>query len=628
MPSLVNGLGGADGFGEGVVTRNDDGSSVAIDIRPIFGSAGLNFFGTNYTTLFVNTNGNVTFGGPLSSYTPSPIGVGLSVPIIAPFWMDIDTRGGRGAASPGGTSTGSNLVYYDLDITAHIFTVTWDDVGYYSNHTTPSNAFQLQLIDQGGGNFDIIFTYENIQRATADLPGIARAGYSPGNGQPGGFELPGSGDVNAILQVDTNAGNTGTAGYWVFQVRGGQIQGGLGQSGNPPPIPRPIDFSVQTVGLQREGNSGLTPFDVVIRRGGGDLGLESIVKWRIIIDDPADLAPGQALSGTVVFPAFIAAITIPISISADRTFEQDDLMRFQLTEVSFGAEVWEPGVEGAAIIVNDDPATTYVFVGDPMRSEGQLGPTAFEFLVLRSGDVTQAAIVDWQLELGTADTLDFQPTQEMTGAITFAAGQTQATITVQVAGDTRVEPDETFTVRLTAATTRTVAINLDAVSTATILDDDQRQTLLVASPTATVLPEGDAGATTFSFMLVRIGDVSAALQLPYVIGLPSAGGVSANEVLSPLTGMISFAAGAFQASLEVLIRGDNLPEANESFLVTVGGVPGLNTLQLTGVVLNDDKVAAFTGTVPEAAVASPADDISSFVQQLAGGGLWSNAGLI
>ena len=49
MPSLVNGLGGVAGFGEGSLSRNDDGSSVAIDIRPLFGAAGLNFFGTNFT---------------------------------------------------------------------------------------------------------------------------------------------------------------------------------------------------------------------------------------------------------------------------------------------------------------------------------------------------------------------------------------------------------------------------------------------------------------------------------------------------------------------------------------------------------------------------------------------------
>ena len=127
---------------------------------------------------------------------------------------------------------------------------------------------------------------------------------------------------------------------------------------------------------------------------------------------------------------------------------------------------------------------------------------------------------------------------------------------------------------------------------------------------------------------MRVGDVSMALQLPYVIGLPSAGGVSAGEVLSPLSGMVSFAAGVSQASLDVLVAGDNLPEGNEMFLVTLGGGPGLNSLQLTGVVLNDDKIAVSSPTTPETITGLADDDISIFVQQLAGGGLWSNAGFI
>ena len=182
LPSLVNGLGGTAGFGEGTLARNDDGSTPAIDIRPIFGSAGLNFFGVSYTSLYVNNNGNLTFQGPLSEYIAAPIGGGgLTRPIIAAYWFDIDTRGGIDTPSPGGTSTGSNLVYFDLDATNRIFTATWDDVGYYSTHIGSPNAFQIRLIDMGSGNFDIEFIYEVINRSFSDTnsdPGEApRAGY-------------------------------------------------------------------------------------------------------------------------------------------------------------------------------------------------------------------------------------------------------------------------------------------------------------------------------------------------------------------------------------------------------------------------------------------------------------------
>src|SRR4249920_2571215 len=94
-PDLINGLGGPEGFGENTLSRNDDGSSPAIDITSVFGN-GLNFFGHTYTALYLNNNGNITFSGPLSTFTPGPITAGLNNPIIAVFWADVDTRGGPG----------------------------------------------------------------------------------------------------------------------------------------------------------------------------------------------------------------------------------------------------------------------------------------------------------------------------------------------------------------------------------------------------------------------------------------------------------------------------------------------------------------------------------------------------
>lgn len=232
--SLVNGLGGAQGFGENIVAVGDDNSTGAIDISSVF-TGGLNFFGHNYTQLFVNNNGNVTFGQSLGTYTPSSIGSGVNFPIIAPFWADVDTNGGDTAATPGGTSTGSNNVYYDLDTTNHVFTVTWDDVGYYGSHTDKADAFQLQLVDRGNGDFDIVFRYESINWTTGDASGgsgglggsPARAGYNAGDGQHSA-ELPGSGNQSSVLSYDTQTGNTGEIGVFIFQVRGGQVVGNSG----------------------------------------------------------------------------------------------------------------------------------------------------------------------------------------------------------------------------------------------------------------------------------------------------------------------------------------------------------------------------------------------------------------
>ncbi len=218
---LINGLGGNAGFGEGILGRNDDQSTGAIDLTPVFGEDGLNFFGRKFTSVYVNNNGNITFAGQASQFTPSVINAGANNPIIAPFWADVDTRGSTVAPTPGGNSTGSNLVYYDLDEVAKIFTVTWDDVGYFSGRTDKLNAFQLQLVGNENGNFDIVYRYEDVNWTTGSASGgsgglggsIARAGYSAGTTN-GYYEMPQSGDQAQMLALDED-------GNYVFTVRNG-----------------------------------------------------------------------------------------------------------------------------------------------------------------------------------------------------------------------------------------------------------------------------------------------------------------------------------------------------------------------------------------------------------------------
>ncbi len=245
--SLINGLGGTSGFGESVLAANDDSSSNLIDITAVF-PAGLNFFGSTFNSVYINNNGNITLNSPQSTYTPSVITGNTSNPIIAPFFADVDTRGGTAAATPGGTSTGSNLTHIDLDVASGILTVTWDDVGYYSAQTDKLNAFQLRLIKRGNsGDFDMEFRYESINWTTGDSSGgtgglggtVARAGWSSGNGTDF-VELTASGDQAAILALESSPG------VIVFQVRSGLVC-------SISPFPADLDFGeVATSSLSRE----------------------------------------------------------------------------------------------------------------------------------------------------------------------------------------------------------------------------------------------------------------------------------------------------------------------------------------------------------------------------------------
>ena len=88
----------------------------------------VDFFGRRYEQLWVNNNGNVTFDGPLSTYTPFGLDGDERV-IIAPFFADVDTR-----------ASGSELVQYGWGETTfeghRAFCVNWVNVGYYNSTPT------------------------------------------------------------------------------------------------------------------------------------------------------------------------------------------------------------------------------------------------------------------------------------------------------------------------------------------------------------------------------------------------------------------------------------------------------------------------------------------------------------
>ena len=186
MVGLISGLGGTAGYGENSVTTgtltsgNLDDGFVKVDVSSVFGSSGLNLYGTTYTSVYISTNGILTFGSGTSSYTPTAL-TSLGKPSISPFWTDVDI-------SKGGA------IYWDLDPANGNFTVTWSNVRAYSAAGT--NSFQVVLSNAGGGNFGIDFRYSAIG-FTNGYAGQATVGMS--NGTTLQTLLPGSGDPAALV---------------------------------------------------------------------------------------------------------------------------------------------------------------------------------------------------------------------------------------------------------------------------------------------------------------------------------------------------------------------------------------------------------------------------------------------
>ena len=114
----------------------------------------------------------------------------------------------------------SGAIWADLDTVSEAFTVTWDGVGVYRRNADLTNRFQVQMLNQGGGDFDLVFRYEQIEwtigTAEDDIGAIAGI-FDPNSGKNTLF--------GAVDMLTQQVGNSGQIGVWAFQVRDGELRG-------------------------------------------------------------------------------------------------------------------------------------------------------------------------------------------------------------------------------------------------------------------------------------------------------------------------------------------------------------------------------------------------------------------
>ena len=172
---------------------NDDGFTANIPIPFDFC-----FYGDTITSVFINNNGNVSFGQPFSTFSSTPFPIN-NFPMVAPFWGDVDTRVPVGATTAG-------EVWYKITPTA--LYVNWVEVGYFSMYIDKLNTFSLIMTDGadpviGNGN-NVAFCYKDMEWTTGDASsgvngfgGVpATVGCNKGDGidyvQVGRFDGPGT----------------------------------------------------------------------------------------------------------------------------------------------------------------------------------------------------------------------------------------------------------------------------------------------------------------------------------------------------------------------------------------------------------------------------------------------------
>ncbi|MCA3316712.1 MAG: hypothetical protein INF95_06655, partial [Roseomonas sp.] len=191
-----------------------------------------------------------------------------------------------------------------------------------------------------------------------------------------------------------------------------------------------------------------------------------------------------------------------------------------------------------------------------------------------------------------------------------AAGETVAGLALAFRVDAIPEADETFRITLDGATSTGQAIVLDpaaSVVEATILNDDALPptTYSLVVPT-TALAEGTANIPLFAISVTRTGTLDAAtVTLRTSAGLTGDPAETNDFVLGEGFGTftVTFAAGETVAGLALAFRVDAIPEADETFRITLDGAtstgqaivldPAASVVEAT--ILNDDVLHGGAG---------------------------------
>jgi chitinase len=229
------------------------------------------------------------------------------------------------------------------------------------------------------------------------------------------------------------------------------------------------------------------------------------------------------------------------------------------------------------------PATAKLTIDDASVLEGNSGTTPAIFNVhLQPANAIVTATVDYVASGNSATAgSDFVATA---GTLTFHAGETLKTITVQVLGDTLNEGNELFIVQLSNPVNASIDRDL---AFGTIIDDDLGgpPVPVVTIPSISVT-EGDSGTKNATF--------TAQLSFPSVAvsrvrWQTQDGTATAGSDYIASSGEVVFQPGETSKPFTVPIIGDTLFEPDETFTIIITGTDNATAGQsATCRIVNDD----------------------------------------
>lgn len=226
------------------------------------------------------------------------------------------------------------------------------------------------------------------------------------------------------------------------------------------------------------------------------------------------------------------------------------------------------------------PVLPAISVGDASVVEGSSGTKQMVFTVSLSQAATGPVTVNYATTNGTATA--GQDYVSKSGTISFAAGETQKTISVTVNGDVAAELNETLALTLSSPTGATIA---DGAAIGTILTDEAIVPKIAI--TDAILKEGDSSTRDLSFTVTLSQATTNTVTVTYGTADDTA---TAGQDYVAKTGTLTFAPGETTKVITVKVTGDTAIEGNETLKINLSSPSGATIADrvASGMIVNDD----------------------------------------
>jgi autotransporter-associated beta strand protein len=394
--------------GDTSLARGDDNRMNVTMLRagPAGSSLSLCYWGQSFTQFAINNNGNISFStsNPAGSgYNSTNFPLTPAVPLVAPFWGDVDTshpssgkvwyrieQDGPTLAEIGSSVENSYPGIQGFTPTfAQI--ATWDRVGYYKQKADKLNTFQVVVASNGIESYVLFYYPQNgINWLLGDLNTAAQlpsVGFDGGDGQ-NYHNLPGS-QTSAVANLPSMTNTIpASAGIQIFRVDQSSF--------SVPPAGTPLGFPTST------SSSGSRSW------ANGLIGWSGASTWS---NGNSAVFPGAAGTVTLTGPVVVRRMTLQTSgYTFTSSLAENSLQIGGLAAPSASTTATFAG--SLVVLTDDDYGAGYVdpVLGLQRGSTFSLGDLTFtdnSVLVARFAGMVNGASLrlkkNAQMQLYTAD---------------------------------------------------------------------------------------------------------------------------------------------------------------------------------------------------------------------------------